>query len=69
MAFLVVSFFFTSLTADLGHKFEVGIVLLPELLQQSHVLFLHVFKRLPSHFHLAQHCLLLLQFATVTTRS
>jgi len=66
MAFFVVTFS-TNTASYLGHKFKVGVVLLSELLQQPHVLFLHVFKCLPSDFHLTQHCLLLLQFATTTT--
>lgn len=45
---------------SLAHQFEVGVVLLPELLQQAAVLFLHVLKSLASHVHLTQKSFLLL---------
>lgn len=43
-----------------AHQFEVGVVLLSQLLQQAAVLFLHVLKGLAGHVHLAQKSLLLL---------
>ena len=61
--FVVVILDKLSTAVHLRHEFKVGIVFLTKLLQQSYVLFLHVFKCLPSHFHLAQHRLFLLQFA------
>lgn len=51
----------------LSHQLEVGIVFLPELLDQTRVLLLHVFKRLARHFHLVQQRLLLLPAHTLDT--
>ncbi len=47
----------------LGHKLEVGVVLFPQLLNESRVLLLHVFKCLTRDLHLGQQCLLLLLVA------
>lgn len=45
---------------SLAHQLEVGVVLLPQLLQQAAVLFLHVLEGLAGHVHLAQKSFLLL---------
>ena len=41
-------------TSHLRHEFKVGIILLTQLLQQSYILLLHVFKCLTCNFHLAE---------------
>ena len=44
----------------LGHELKVGVVLLPQLLQEAGVLLLHVLEGLPGHLHLGKEGLFLL---------
>lgn len=44
-----------------GHELEVGVVLLPQLLYEPRVLFLHVLEGLPRHLHLVEESLFLLR--------